>query len=133
VNTIEARERATLARLLESEGSFVDAARAFWKRVSDPALAPHERLFFEVYGQGLQGHAYARPFLDRVVDSWLEPVSYKLAERGVPIDEVRAQVRLGVAVTRGLLLDLLATGDRESVDAAFERYLAVFAGPAARS
>ena len=29
---------------------------------------------------------------------------------------------LGVVVTRGLLLDLLATGNREAVDAAMERY-----------
>jgi hypothetical protein len=29
-----------------------------------------------------------------------------------------------VAVVRGLLLDLLATGDREAVDAAMERYIA---------
>jgi hypothetical protein len=29
-----------------------------------------------------------------------------------------------LAVVRGLLLDLLATGDEEAVDAAFERHLA---------
>ncbi|MGH2355731.1 MAG: hypothetical protein ACRDJN_29335, partial [Chloroflexota bacterium] len=33
---------------------------------------------------------------------------------------------LGVAVSRGLLLDLLATGDRAAVDAAAERYLAQY-------
>ena len=58
VRTIEQRERATLAQLLDSEHSLIDAARAFWTRVSDPSLAPYERLFFEVYGQGLQGHVY---------------------------------------------------------------------------
>ena len=35
----------------------------------------------------------------------------------------RAEARLAVAVTRGLLLDLLATGDRVGVTEAFERYL----------
>jgi hypothetical protein len=35
--------------------------------------------------------------------------------------------RLGVAVVRGLLLDLLATGDRAGVDAAMERFIAAFA------
>jgi hypothetical protein len=41
------------------------------------------------------------------------------------LDEITAQTeaRLAVAVTRGLLLDLLATGDREGTTAAFERYL----------
>jgi AcrR family transcriptional regulator len=124
VRTIEQRERATLAQLLDSEQSLIDAARAFWTRVSDPSLAPYERLFFEVYGQGLQGHEYARPLLDGIIDSWLDAVSSRLVAQGVPAGAVRAQARLGVAVVRGLLLDLLATGDRAGVDAAFEQYLA---------
>ena len=44
----------------------------------------------------------------------------------------RAEARLGVAVVRGLLLDLLATGDREAVDAAMERYISAIA-PASRA
>jgi hypothetical protein len=39
-------------------------------------------------------------------------------------DAARALARLGVAVTRGLLLGVLATGDDSGVDAAFEQYLA---------
>jgi hypothetical protein len=35
----------------------------------------------------------------------------------------RARARLGVAVTRGLLLDLLATGDRAGVDAAMDEFI----------
>jgi len=124
VRTIEQRERAALAQLLDSEHSLIDAARSFWMRVSDPSLAPYERLFFEVYGQGLQGQVYARPLLDGIIDSWLDAVSSRLVAQGVPASAVRAQARLGVAVVRGLLLDLLATGDRAGVDAAFEQYLA---------
>ncbi len=33
-------------------------------------------------------------------------------------------VRLGIGVLRGLLFDLLATGDRAPLDAALERFLA---------
>jgi hypothetical protein len=36
-------------------------------------------------------------------------------------------VRLGLAVTRGLLLDLVGTGDEQGVDAAYERFLALLA------
>ena len=32
-------------------------------------------------------------------------------------------IRLGLAVTRGLLLDLVATGDAEQVDAAYARFI----------
>jgi hypothetical protein len=38
----------------------------------------------------------------------------------------RADARLSVAVVRGLLLDLLATRDRAAVDAAFERFIALY-------
>ena len=46
-----------------------------------------------------------------------------LIEAGRDPATARADARLGVAVVRGLLLDLLATGDRREVDEAFERYL----------
>jgi hypothetical protein len=36
---------------------------------------------------------------------------------------VRADARLGTAVVRGLLLDLLITGDRAGVDAAMDAYI----------
>jgi hypothetical protein len=36
-----------------------------------------------------------------------------------------ARARLAIAVTRGLLLDLLATGERERVDAAMEQWIAL--------
>jgi hypothetical protein len=38
----------------------------------------------------------------------------------------RAHARLGIAVTRGLLLDLVATGDVAGVDAAMEAFIAVY-------
>ena len=40
-------------------------------------------------------------------------------------EEAEARSRLGIAVTRGLLLDLLATGERERVDAAMEQWIAL--------
>jgi hypothetical protein len=50
--------------------------------------------------------------------------------QGQPEPEARAEARLGVGVVRGLLLDLLTTGEREAVDAAMERYIAAIAPPA---
>jgi hypothetical protein len=44
-------------------------------------------------------------------------------EAGLDDKTARAEARLVVAVTRGLLLDLLATGDRDGVTEAFERFL----------
>ena len=47
-------------------------------------------------------------------------------ERGVPADVARAHARLGVATTRGLLLDLLATRDVAAVDAAMEAFIDLY-------
>lgn len=127
VRAVEARQREALAQLLQpAQGSLSDVARRFWHQVSDPALAPHARLFFEVYGQALQGRPHAVPVLEGIVDSWLNPGTAMLKANGLPDHAARAEARLALAVTRGLLLDLLATGDTEDVEAAFECYLADF-------
>jgi hypothetical protein len=134
VRDVEARQRDALARLLaEPEGNPVDGARRLWQRLRDPSLAPHERLFLEVYGQALQGRPHAVPLLDRIVDAWLEPVAARLMAAGLAEQAAHAQARLGIAVTRGLLLDLLATGDTAGVDAAHEHYLTGLLAPRAAS
>jgi len=121
----ERRQQQALTELFdESDGTLPDLVRQFWRHLRSPELAPLERLFFELYGQGLQGRAYAQPFLAGVVDSWIEPALPALMAAGLSEAEARAEARLGLAVVRGLLLDLLATGDEAGVDEAFERHLA---------
>ena len=44
-----------------------------WQHLSDPALWPNERLFFEMYGQALQARPHTVDFLDDIVESWLGP------------------------------------------------------------
>jgi AcrR family transcriptional regulator len=100
--------------------------RRMWRHISNPALWPNERLFFEMYGQALQGRSHTADFLDDIVESWLEPIAALRREQGVPEREARAQARLDLAVTRGLLLDLLATGDRAGADAAMEQFAALY-------
>ncbi len=123
VRASERREQAALAGLFDGSGSPEEVSRRFWKRLRSPELAAHERLFFEVYGQALQGREYATSVLDGVVDDWVEPATAALVADGLPLDRARAQARLGLAVVRGLLLDVLATGDSDGVDAAFEHFL----------
>jgi len=97
--------------------------RQMWRRLATPQNAPRERLFFELYGQALQGRAGTERFLDRVVSRWLDRSVELVTATGVPRKVARAQARLDLAVTRGLLLDLLTTGDRAGTTAALERYL----------
>jgi AcrR family transcriptional regulator len=127
VRAVERQQREALASL-GADASLPpgEAARRLWQRVADPAMWRYERLFFELYGQALQGRPQYLSFLDGIVESWLGPATELAISQGVPAAVARAQVRLGIAVTRGLLLDLLATGDREGVDEAMELFVATF-------
>jgi AcrR family transcriptional regulator len=127
VRAVEQRQRATLAEILpDAQQPLADAMRAWWKHISDPSLWPNERLFFEVYGQALARRPHTTELLDSIVDSWLEPIAALIVARGFPPSVARAHARLGIAVTRGLLLDLLATGDVAAVDAAMDTYIGVY-------
>jgi AcrR family transcriptional regulator len=125
VRAVEAAQRDFLAGFAADPSlSAAEVMRRMWRRLADPVLWPNERLFFELYGQALQGRPGTTGLLDGIVDSWVEPFAGEAIRRGLSEETARADVRLGVAVMRGLLLDLLATGDRAAVDAALERYLA---------
>lgn len=128
IRAVEARQREALASLMPDAEQLRDPAeamRTWWRHISDPALWPNERLFFEVYGQALQGRPGTTELLDGIVDTWVEPVAELNVAQGMEPDAARAHARLGLAVTRGLLLDLLATGDRAGTDAAVEAWIAL--------
>src|SRR4051812_22098826 len=105
VREVEARQRAALGDLVpDPAASLGEAMRAWWTHISNPSLWANERLFFEIYGQALQGRPGTTELLDGIVDAWLEPGAAALQAHGFA--EGRALARLGIAVTRGLLLDL---------------------------
>ena len=120
----QAVEDQQRAALLESGTTTAHDARQSWQRLSDPKLWPQERLFFELYAHALLGRPGTEGFLDGIVESWVAPVAAALVKAGADERTARADARLGVAVVRGLLLDLLATGDRAGVTEAYERFLA---------
>ena len=120
----QAVEDQQRAALLESGTTTAHDARQSWQRLSDPQLRPQERLFFELYANALRGRPGTEGFLDGIVESWAAPVADALVKAGADERTARADARLGVAVVRGLLLDLLATGDRAGVTEAYERFLA---------
>ncbi len=127
IRAVEAEQRERLTDL-EIDPALTPAAmaRRMWRHLSDPALWPNERLFFEMYGHALQARFPGAPdFLRDIVESWLEPIAAARRAQGVAPDVARAQARLDLAMTRGLLLDLLATGDRAGADAAVEQAIAL--------
>ncbi len=132
VRTSERRQRELLAQLRrDPELSTADTARMLWRGLTAPGLAAQERLFFEICGQALQGRPEAVPVLDGIVTDWLEPLADAETAQGIDPATARTRARLGLAVVRGLLLDLLATGDRCGVDAAMEEFVRLHDAPVA--
>jgi AcrR family transcriptional regulator len=126
IRAVEEQQRAALPEIVpDPSADPAEAMRAWWRHISDPSLWPNERLFFEIYGQALQGRPGTTELLDGIVDSWLGPATEINMAQGMDRATAEAVGRLGIAVTRGLLLDLLATGDREGVDQAVETWIAL--------
>ena len=99
-----------------------EVGRRFWRQVSDPALAPAERLFFEIYAHALYGRDWTASFRTSVITAWVDPIVEALIASGLAPDDARRRARLGLAATRGLLLDLLITGDRAILDDAADLF-----------
>jgi AcrR family transcriptional regulator len=117
VEEVERRQAATLADLPDDPA---EAVAAMWADLRRPELRPFERLFFECYARAAQGEEPFTRLLPAAVDGWLAQVDETTGGSADP-----ATVRLGLAVTRGLLLDLVATGDDEGVDAAAARFVSL--------
>ncbi len=102
-------ERRQMATTRELPADPADAIAAMWANLRRPDLRPFERLFFECYARGAQGEQPFARMVPGAVGDWLSHLSGA---------DDPAMMRLGLAVTRGLLLDLVATDDLAGVDAA---------------
>ena len=127
---VEAVERDQNERLGALPDDAAEAIRVSWRRTSVPSLWPIERLFFECYARGAQGE----PPFDRLVPALVEQTLAAVSTRAdvSANDDGRAGARLGLAVIRGLLLDLIATGDQKATGRALEFYASMVADRAAR-
>ena len=127
VSIVEENEKTQKASLMgafaREDTSLTGALLSAWQRLANPEMWPSERLFFELYGQALQGRRGTTALLDGIVSSWIEPAAALLCERGLPSEDAKAQARLNLAVVRGLLLDLLATRDIEGANKAMEHFI----------
>jgi AcrR family transcriptional regulator len=115
LNGVRDRLRA-MRRELQADAD-ADPLWGVWQWTASPGHEPFFRFFFEAYGLALrQPDGYAA-FLERVVNDWIDPRN-------------PAAATLELAVLRGLLLDLLTTGERERVEEALVRYCELTRGTA---
>jgi len=110
VDEVERRQRALLPELPTEQAA---AIAATWANLRQPELRSFERLFFECYARGVQGEQPFARMLPGAVEAWLADAA----------TTDPALVRLGLAVMRGLLLDLVATEDCTGVDAAAQAFV----------
>lgn len=129
VATVEARQRRVLEELAGAELPPRVALRAFWADVASEERREHVRLFFELVAWASSGRPGTEGLRATLVEPWIEVVAAQGVARGLSLEQARTQARLGMAVTRGLLVDLLATGDRAGTDAAMDAFLDAFLPP----
>jgi AcrR family transcriptional regulator len=122
VGEVERQERERSAAVAADDAT--DALETIWGTLSDPTRANEERLFFELAALALRNEPGTEQLRRDLVEPWLDVGERLATELGVDPTLARTVTRLDTAVVRGLLLDLLATDDRDGVQAAFDAYAA---------
>ncbi len=116
VRVVEAQQRESLAALAaEPDRPALEQSMRYWELVTAEALK-YGRLFFELSAHAMQGKPYTEGLRADLIGMWLPPLIELFVELGVPADEAPARARLGLAASRGLLFDLLISGERAQVD-----------------
>jgi AcrR family transcriptional regulator len=130
--------RALLARAREAElhyleelrgrrtrpGGFATTGREVWSWLAAPSHRALLALWVEGYGRSLLGEP--GPWADfgrDTVRDWLDLLAERQPATSRDTPEAEAERTLLLAVLRGGLLDLLATGDIDRVSRAVERHL----------
>jgi AcrR family transcriptional regulator len=128
VQALLARARAAELEFLEqtpptgSAEDFASVVRGVWQWLRDKQHRRMLALWLETYARALvDPSGPCADFARKTVDDWLELLAARQAH---PRSRAGATERaLALAVLRGALLDLLATGDEERTTAIVEAYL----------
>jgi AcrR family transcriptional regulator len=94
--------------------------RALWAHLTSSPGQRDIRLFIEVLGQSLFDAAGYSPVVERSIIHRLDLITTNVVSLGCPPAEARAFATLLLATVRGLVIEMLATGERERLEAAFE-------------
>lgn len=95
---------------------------AGWKNLSSEERLPFWRAFFEVYGIAVKNPDRHAEFLDDIVKAWLPEQTRTVLAAGVPTKKAPLLATVMQATMRGLILDLLTTGDRTRVEASYRMF-----------
>lgn len=115
-------ELADMRRALPADADFVRRLSDAWRWFTSPEARGSFRLFGEVAAQA----RLAQPDDDRGVrrglsEDWLDQFALGFSACGLDAQEARVAATELLAIVRGLVLDLEATGDLERVTQAYRR------------
>ena len=112
--TVEARQRAVMAATYDTDLPPLEAAAKYWDETVEATLR-YGPLFFELAAHAMQGKEHAASLREELIAAWLPQVTELCRALGIPDDQAETHARLALGAARGLLLDLLISGEREEV------------------
>lgn len=112
--TVEARQRAVMAATYDTDLPPLEAAAKYWDETVEATLR-YGPLFFELAAHAMQGKEHAASLREELIASWLPQVTELCRALGIPDDQAETHARLALGAARGLLLDLLVSGERDKV------------------
>jgi AcrR family transcriptional regulator len=113
-SAVEERQRHVLATTYDASRPPLEAAAEYWEQVVAETLR-YGPLFFELAAHAMQGRPHAASLRTELIGAWLPPLVELVRRLGVPDAEAEAHARLALGAARGLLLDLLVSGDGDGV------------------
>ncbi|HSW12486.1 MAG TPA: TetR/AcrR family transcriptional regulator [Solimonas sp.] len=96
------------------------ALDAGWKQMSAPERLPFWRAYLEIFAVATKSPERHADFLDGMVKAWLPAMIRSLLSAGVPKARAESVATLVNATSRGLIIDLLTTGDYSRVNKAHQ-------------
>jgi AcrR family transcriptional regulator len=111
---VEARQREVMTATYDTDLPPLEAAAKYWEQTVEATLR-YGPLFFELAAHAMQGKEYAAALRDELIAAWLPSVTTLCLAIGIPEAQAETHARLALGAARGLLLDLLVSGERAEV------------------
>jgi len=111
---VEARQRVLMTVAYDADLPPLEAAARYWEQTVEATLR-YGPLFFELAAHAMQGKEHAAALRDELIGAWLPSVTDLCRAIGIPEAQAETHARLALGAARGLLLDLLVSGQRAEV------------------
>jgi len=118
------------AGMAEGQAFTVPPIEQVWQHFTSPNYLPVFQLMLEICVKALRDRQRFGEFLTHAVDGWINRVAQSLqTQHGLSKAKARIRARLELAIVRGLILDLLTTGDKAGTTQAIKLYAQLIKQP----